>query len=310
MPPATDISKYILDALSRYFRDQVSVLRPWSLGQTQLSAPLDPKRAIAALREARKRMETMSEETVPAFTQLIDADDKLLSALRAEALLDAGFHIGRVNDYGLPDAGREGVRMLRESQHAIIADASRLLDRFDDVACLRMGAALRLLRLKFVTDNLADSGTGGPGAFISRSIQLVEALFLVAKAGSTFRALRDAFAVTHILAINLKGNEQLPRLIRQIKLNLSQTHNRAAELIEQLAPTWFPFADERGAITIGQYLCESLPGEEDIEGVMREAGGVIDRYMQLYLRLVGNLASVSEQVEVIAGVAPKKLRRK
>ena len=310
MQPTPTISKHILDALKRYFRDGVTVLRPWSLGQTQLSAPLDPKRAIAALREARNRMEAMHDEITPAYNQLLQADENLLSALRAEALIDAGFHIGRVNDYGLPDAGREGVRLLRESQHAVIADAARLLDRYEDVARLRMGAALRLLRLKFVTDNLADGSSGGPGAVITRSIQLVEALFLVAKAGSTFRALRDAFAIAHILLINLKGNEQLPRLIRQIKLHLSQTHDRAAELIEQLSTTWFPFADERGAITIGQYICPSLPGEEDIEGVMLEAGGVIDRYTQLYLRLVGNLASVSEQVEVIAGVAPKKLRRK
>ena len=121
----------------------------------------------------------------------------------------------------------------------------------------------------------------------------------MAKAGSTFRALREAFAVAHILLINLKGNEHLPRLIRQIKLNISQTHGRACELIAQLSETWFPFADERGAISIGQYLCTAMPGEEDLEGVMREAGGVIDRYTQLYLRIVGNLASVSEQVEVI-----------
>lgn len=310
MPTPPDISQHVFDALRRYFRDRIAVIRPWSLGQTQLSAPLDPKRAITALREARNRMEAMDEEAGPAFNKLIDADTKLLSALRAEALIDAGFHIARVNDYGLPDAGREGVRLLREEQHTIIADSTRLLDRYEEVARLRMGAALRLLRLKFVTDNLADGTPGGPGAVITRSIQLVESLYLVAKAGGTFRALRDAFAVAHILLVNLKGNEQLPRLIRQIKLHLSQTRDRTAELIEQLGTTWYPFNHERGAVTIGQYLCESLPPDEDVEGLMREAGGVIDRYTQLYLRIVGNLASVSEQVEVITGVAPRKLRRK
>jgi len=310
MPTASDISQHVLDALDRFFRGRVTVVRPWSLGQTQLSAPLDPKRAITALREARNRMEAMDGETGPAFDRFLEADGKLLSALRAEALIDAGFHIGRVNDYGLPDAGREGVRLLREGQHAAIADATRLIERYDEIARLRMGASLRLLRLKFVVDRLSDGTPGSSGAVITRSIHLVEALYLVAKAGGTFRALRDAFAVAHILLVNLKGNEQLPRLIRGIRLHLAQMHDRAAELIEQLNSTWFPFSHERGTLTIGQYLCDALPGEEDVENLMREAGGAIDRYTQLYTRLVGNLASVCEQVEVIAGVAPKTLRRK
>jgi hypothetical protein len=310
MPTPPDISQHVLDALARYFRGRVVVVRPWSLGQTQLSAPLDPKRAITALREARNRMEAMDEEAGPAFTRFIEADAKLLSAQRAEALIDAGFHIGRVNDYGLPDAGREGVRLLREGQNAIIADSTRLLDRYEEVARLRMGAALRLQRLKFVGDHLAEGTTGGAGAVITRTIQLVEVLYLLSKAGGTLRALRDAFVVAHILLVNLKGNEQLPRLIRQIKLHLSQTHDRAMELIEQMSTTWFPFNHDAGAISIGGYLCAALPTDEDVEGLMREAGGVIDRFTQLYLRILGNLASVSEQVEVITGVAPKKLRRK
>lgn len=310
MPHPPDISQHVLEALKRYFRDRITPIRPWSLGQTQLSAPLEPKRAIAALREARNRMETMDDEIAPAFARFLEADDRLLNALRAEALIDAGFHIGRINDYGLPDAGREGVRLLREGQHAAIADATRLIDRYDDVARLRMGAALRLLRLKFVCDNLGDGTPGSAGAVITRSIQLVEALYLVAKAGGTCRALRDAFVVAHILLVNLKGNEAMPRLIRQIKLHLSQTRDRALELIEQLSDTWYPFTHDRGTITIGQYLCDPLPAEEDVEGLMREAGGAIDRYTQLYLRTVGNLASVCEQVEVITGVAPRKLRRK
>ncbi len=77
-----------------------------------------------------------------------------------------------------------------------------------------------------------------------------------------------------------------------------------------MSTTWFPFAHDAGAISIGAYLCAALPTDEDVEGLMREAGGVIDRFTQLYLRILGNLASVSEQVEVITGVAPKKLRRK
>jgi hypothetical protein len=310
MPTPPDISQHVLDALGRYFRGRVIVVRPWSLGQTQLSAPLDPKRAITALREARNRMEAMDEEAGPAFNRFVEADGNLLSALRAEALIDAGFHIARVNDYGLPDAGREGVRLLREGQNAIIADSTRLLERYEEVARLRMGAALRLQRLKFVGDNLADGAPGGPGAVITRTIQLVEVLYLLAKAGGTFRALRDAFVVAHILLVNLKGNEQLPRLIRQIKLHLCQTRDRAQELIEQMETTWFPFAHEKGELSIGAYLCPLLPSDEDVEGLMREAGGIIDRFTQLYLRILGNLSSVSEQVEVITGVAPKKLRRK
>ena len=57
------------------------LLGPAAFDAQQLSAPLDPKRAIAALREARNRMEAMDEETGPAFERFLEADGKLRAIL-------------------------------------------------------------------------------------------------------------------------------------------------------------------------------------------------------------------------------------
>ncbi|MEX2215830.1 MAG: hypothetical protein WD768_17090 [Phycisphaeraceae bacterium] len=291
-----DLPKHLAAALKRYFRGRVTPLRPWSLAQAPLSAPLDPKRAITALKEARKRMRDMEREAAACFEQFISADAKLLNALRAEALIDAGFHIGRINDFALPDAGREGVRLLRDGQHAIIAEAVRPLERYDEVARLRMGGALRLLRLKFVSDSLGEDVPGGAGAVITRSIQLAEALYLISKSAGTLRALRETFVVTSVLLVNLKGNEHLPRLIRQIKAHLTQLHDRAKDLRGELMETMYPFNHEAGTISVGMFLCDEVPGEENIESLVRVAGEMIDRYGDLYRRTLANLASISEQV--------------
>ncbi len=307
MPPTPDPSQQQADALHRYFGDCASVVRPWSLGQAQLTAPLDPKMAMASLKQARQRMLDMADDAGKHFTRYLEADGHLVNALRAESLIDAGFHLGRINDYGLPDAGREGVRLLRDQQTVAMADAIKYIERYEEVARLRMGGAMRLLRLRFVSDNLTD---GSPTLVVTRSVQLVQALYLIAKSGGTYRALRDAFTCAHVLLVNLKGNENLPRLVRQTRSWLSQMRDRAIELWTELGEAPFPFQHERGTISIGQSLCEKMPAEDDFEGLMRETGAMLDRYAQLYQRVLGNLAGVSEQVEVITGVAPRRLRRK
>ena len=262
--------------------------------------------AMAALKQARERMLDMADEAGAHFTRYFEADAKLVNALRGEALIDAGFHIGRINDYGLPDAGREGVRLLRDQQTVAMADAIKSIERHEEVARLRMGSAMRLLRLRFVSDNLTD---GNPAVVVTRSVQLVQALYLIAKGGGTYRALRDAFTCAHVLLINLKGNEALPRLVRQTRSWLSQMRDRTIELSSELGEAPFPFQHERGALSIGQWLCEKMPADDDFEGLMRETGAMLDRYAQLYQRVLGNLAGVSEQVEVITGTAPRRLRR-
>ena len=305
-----DLSKPLAGALKRYFRGRVTPMRLWSLAQAPLTAPLDPKRSLNALKEARRRMRDMDKEAASCFASFLDVDAKLLNALRAEALIDAGFHIGRVNDFGLPDAGREGVRLLRDEQNLVLADATRPLDRYDEVARLRMGGALRMLRLKFISDPLGEDTPGGAFAVITRSIQLAETLYVLSKSGGTLRALRDAFVVAAVLLTNLKGNEHLPRLIRQIKAHLTQLHDRAKDLRGELMETAYPFDHPSGAISVGMVLCDSVPSEEDIEGLVRVAGQMIDRFGDLYRRTLANLASISERVEVIAGVAPTKTKRK
>lgn len=300
------LTQHVFQALKRYFRDRVTAARPWSLGQAQLTAPLDPRMSIAALREACGRAEAMDAEAGEVFARYLEADAKLLDALRAEALIDAGFHLGRVNDFGLPDAGREGVRLLREQQNAAAADAQRLLERHDEVIRLRMGGALRLLRLRFVSDAIVE---GKPGYVVTRSIQLVETLYLLDRAAGSFRALRDEFVVTHILLANLPGHERMDRLVRQIHSHLLPLRDRAQDLRDLFQQAPFPFNDPRGALSVSRYLADVVPAESQLQPLVLTAGEIIDRFTQLYLRTLANLASIAEQVEVIVGVAAKKLRR-
>lgn len=64
----------------------------------------------------------------------------------------------------------------------------------------------------------------------------------------------------------------------------------------------FPFPHSQGDISLGDYVIEELPEEDDAVGKFLAAEEVYDKISNLYFRILGQLILIVEQVEIAAGL--------
>ncbi|MCM8526234.1 MAG: M48 family metallopeptidase [Lentisphaeraceae bacterium] len=73
---------------------------------------------------------------------------------------------------------------------------------------------------------------------------------------------------------------------------------------EKMKKIPFPFPHSQGDISLGDYVIEELPGDDDPVGKFLAAEEVYDKISNLYFRILGQLILIVEQVEIAAGLGP------
>lgn len=305
-----DEQRIALVALGRYVQGLLSPRRMLRLEMPDLSVARRSKESLMALMTARMQFEEQLGAAKSAHEELGRASDLRENVWLARCLLEAGIS-PEPRSFRLPSSDRRGVRRLEERVETIEREQLPFLEAWEKNLRLRMAAALECL---FHPDLF--SGGDEHDKLIKRAQELATAQRELQKNLDDVVALRRLLGTLELLSEQL-SDENSQELIDQLGLIQNQAHEHLVASREGLMHSHHPFAAGEEEITIGTYLIERLPERRVALGraifevdpqlmtEVYEAGQIVgERYYSLYLRVLGGLAMIAEQVETAAGLPP------
>jgi Zn-dependent protease with chaperone function len=284
-------------ALARFFQN-TNMLRGIPI-PARLSVTFEDRASGARLlEEARRAVAESSADHTRAIAEHRDAVRTRFDALRADALLKAGYSIQAGNLGNLGDR-RTAMRTAEQAKEQMGALGPILADH-ERIEVRRLEAALALLNLPEVASRLPDVSVTADemarllacGAFLSgRFPRLL--------------VLREASSVLDALTSQLKpGQENPPELVAEIRLKLSGFRQQMKELHRALRAQAYPFDHGRQDTTLAQFVIPFMPADDDLQGLIAAADEASTRMMEIEQRLLGRLAWLAEKVEGALGMPP------
>jgi hypothetical protein len=283
-------------ALGRYFQGVFTALRPLPVPDDLLDVSDKPRELADRLKAARERMLAAKHAYRGAFQVFDRADTQSMEAEMAAALLDADFKV-RPTDFSLPMPNSIAVREVRVRARAEQGQAAGPLEEFERAASERLFSAVELFRVPQVAARLPDAAQ-----WQQECDQVLPALKLVSDQLRHLLGLRNEFVATARLLGNIQGNEKNEALIAAIRGKMTSLRTQVAGLREPLQRVRYPFDHAKGDISIGDCLVERIPDEEDLGGVMSACESLLETLPGLYVRLVGRLVMLAEEIESLLGL--------
>lgn len=287
-----------LEAARRFWTTLDFVTRPFRIDRFSPVFDLPPRECLERLKRARCALERSQHTIRKEYGRLRELDQTISNARQAECLLKAGFRVDP-EMIGLKKADplqahEVGRRAERDRQGV----EERLL-KIEAVFAVRLEAALALLKCDRVAARLENAG-----ALRAKSEQLLDVTAGLYRAEylltslrlnqNSLRAMEDAIS---------RGYEE-DALIAQT-LRLLETQNRAlAELREATKEVPYPYEHAGGPVSVAQYAIGIVPSVNDLTGTGAAVSACLDNLFALYVRVMGELARIGEQVEAVVGLQP------
>lgn len=276
------------EALGRFFPGTFSLLRPLVLLPERLLA--DPGLTPDGLRQARRDVEAKTSEHALEVTRYHHAEDLLLNSLRAQALHGAGVAF-KPQDFDLPRA-----------DEAVLAQArSRAETR-------QSSLDMKLLEHERVDVRRLVSALGLAGQEESReAARLLPCAAHVGDLLPRVHELRRLHAMVGTLWSRLADSpqgQQNPSLVGGIERRMAEMHALLEGIWNNLRDEPYPFDHARGETTLAEVILPHLPGPQDLPALYQGSGQVTEALLDLYIRVLGRLARIAEQVEEGLGLGP------
>jgi hypothetical protein len=285
-------------ALDRFFPGRFHSLRPPLLHDTYLAPPDDPRQVLAQLKQARRQMLDAAAAYSRDCRLFVEADKAGIEAAQAAALLATGFKISR-KEFSTPirdeDAARHALADTLRQQRQL----AESMQPYERAAGQRIFAALTLLHAPQVAAKIEDAKQAQ-----QRSAQLLSALSALIGQYRILFELRNAHATQAALLSRLDGNEENQRLIKALLKRTASVANHLRQLRTTFARHRYPFDHAKGETTIGNYLVEALPSNDQLPEALQTSETLLERLPSLYCRILGRLVTVVENVEKALGLDP------
>jgi len=283
------------ESIGRYFQGTFNILRPFVLPSSYLQAPKDPRATLAKLTASRRRMVDMLASYRQVWTAYDEADSVLLEAAQAGALLDASLR--PPSSTRVPMQDRDALWAARRQATARREQLAPGLADFERVAGERMQAAFELLHEPQVLAriNQEDDWPAEPA-------RLVSCLAIVGRQIELLAQLRNEQAALAALLAQVNGPTSNEDLIGAVQSAARELYGRVESLHSALRPAWYPFDHAKGEMTVAEYCLERMPLASELGEIYAAGGMLLDAVSELYVRIVGRLATIAEQVELAVGL--------
>lgn len=283
-------------AAGRYFQGHLYYARALPLGADAATPAASPDGVAAALKSARQQMldaEPGYRQAIQAFREL---DGDAFDAEVAAAILRAGAK-PRADQFRQPMQNADQVWEVKQRAAQAHSALEAQLKPFETAAQQRLSAALQLACVPKVASRLP----AGPdvAAHVAR---ILPALDLVAGQSGKMLTLRNAKGALDALVDLLQAGRKGQTFIKAMVDQLGRVHACLGEIQQALAAAPYPFEHAKGPCSLADYLLPNLPDSENVRAVLQAAGDTLRTTRRLFLRMMGELALVAEQVETLLGL--------
>jgi Zn-dependent protease with chaperone function len=284
-------------ALRRIFQDRLKMARPVFLGQVAHSVEGDEALA-QRLTDARSRMnDLLAAIDDAAAKRLDDADEALIKAQKARALLSAGMKKVRAEDFGLASGDQLGVSHGVTTAQEDKRLAQQPFDRLEAPAVERLEAAINLARSPRIAPQIS-------GVDLPQLERVLATLGAFRNAYPVLFELRDRFMCLAAVLENLQQNQGNEGLINAAKAICASLVARLRELHDAWGETPYPFEHAQAGLKLGDYVVDGIPPSENLGELIDTCNDVLERGLGLYYRAMGVVAVAVERVESVLRLPP------
>ena len=293
--PANAAQKVIAD-LQRFGANVIYVPQI-KLGESPLRPPSNPQEIMQKIKRSRKEIRSLHKEYTRMLKTFYKQDDRLIELARIQALIDAGFRID-YRKYHLPSGD---IKTVEESYEKALRRQHQLSDEklrpFEQHVHTRISGALRLLALPQVISKLKN------GQSLKQDTeQFMDIANLFETQLPTLQDLYQVYQQLLVLVQHIEGNEDHPVLTEAIHSTMDEIYDLLDSLKKQLGRTAYPFSHTQPGITLGDFVIQQLPEENNLGALFEVTQSILDKFSRVYARLIARLAHSAEIVEELVGL--------
>ena len=284
-------------ALGRYFQGAFQVLRPLPIPATRLAAPggtAEGCRRVEAVPPAHAGVEVLIRRGVSSLRQGRHRGPGGRSGrgpaqgeIRGPAI---GFQC-RSNQFARcpTSASRSRSVSSRPPGRWVISSEPQASDCSGGSSCCPCHkVAARIENAGCLADGPPDPSRPVPGS--------------PADAGAHY--VRNARAALAVLLSNLEGHEEDRDLISAIRDQMEEVRNRLDRLRSSLCDVAYPFDHAKGQMSLGEYALATVPPADNLGAIYEAADELLGKLPSAYVRMVGRMVVMAEQVERLLGLEP------
>ncbi len=295
-----EAQKRAAGAMSSFFQDGWLPLHAVIVPFLQIpESEVDPQTIVEELQRCREQM----LEKVPALQnsvqQISTAEDGLSECGRAGLLLDANFSIP-ADTFSRNLSSRERLQKASEQINQDLASAETDYNAFQAVAEDRLWRGIGLL-----TDHSVQGGIPEADQWCREcDTRLIPALRTMMAQFDGYLRLRsesDRFLVCLQLLNN--GNES-EELYTQTRNSMSAVRVQIGELKKGLGTTAYPFEHSESEMTVAAFICPKIPAEDHPGEHYEALVTALDKFPQMYHRLLARFCEMAQAVELHLGLEP------
>lgn len=291
------------ESLERLTLNCFHILRPIPLPALLPDHVAAPRQLVADIKVARERLLSLREAYRRWFHQFDDADTVVFESTAAIALYRA--HVSIPHDaFKFPVAQREHVdQAIHQARNAMVTFANEMLP-FESLVAARLERGLLLLTHPQIAARLPDAPR-----WLQEARRFLPIIQTVNAANDQLQEVRNCRAAMGRLCEQLENNRENEALIQGILAGNRWLTGQVNEYRRMLENVEYPFDHARGPIPLSEHLAPMLVDPEDIGATYDATGQLLERVIALYVRLLGRLASYTEQVERVLGLPPLEYPR-
>ena len=285
-------------ASDRYFLGIAAVWRPLKIDPYSEVFQLPPEKCVGRLKRARQALASVRPLAGKALKRLSDAEMELLRTGIAHRLRVAkiGFDGKKLN---LPNTSVALIDQAHKDAERERHAATEALAKIETVLKLRMECVIRLLREGGFAERIPDADRMG-----KQATTLLEWLSCMQQVSSAMPEVLQRRFYIQILATLLQENRNDEGIAGRIDSALNDQFQALSELRFLLKEYDYPYDHADGRITMLQYAMTWTPSKNDGNEIMQSVDQLFDRLQSLFFRVMGDLATIGQNVENALGMPP------
>ena len=199
----------------------------------------------------------------------------------------------------LPDSDLASLAQAHKEAEREEQAAAEALARIETVLKLRMECVARLLREDGCSERIPDADR-----MRKQTGALVEWLGCMQQVSSTLPEILQRRAYIQILSRLLQDRKNDEGIAGRIDSALGDQFQALSELRFLLKEYEYPYDHADGRITMLQYAMTWTPSKNDGSEIIKAVEQLADRMQSLFFRVMGDLATIGENVEKALGLPP------